>query len=1213
MLTKYASIEEILEVKTAHERLPMDFQADGENLAKFAKAQTAGDIENGYLYVRARAISSRVNKNNDGWPSEELSRAYKTFVGRPVFVDHNNQDPKRTRGVIVDSKLHVEEEKTAALDPYYASAPDNHKPPTWIEILIEVDAETYPKLAKSIQAGDIDAVSMGANIDRSICSVCANEASVPAQYCDHISSGKGAEFQIVADSGETMMKKAYEDCLTPETPILMSDGRWLPVSEIKPDDLVIDHLGLPRKVLKSYARSKSGYIYNLHRMGQGYDDPLRVTANHPILAIRWDRKREHLEKALEEGSVRPEFVLAKDLTPGDWIVEVTPRHDELTTGIAIAKSGTHKQLKPLPRQIDLDEQFGRWCGWYLAEGSLKYQRGRKRLSGICFGLHANERDAQEEILTLGRALFGIDGKIEYPKSGNGISVLFHSRALAELMQQLGESSKTKALPESWLNAPISFIRGVVTAHAEGDGHIDPTGLRPSELSHSTASPILANQLYQMHLWLGHTPSKRLDKKSILNKRTIDQNIIYCTPEDGVRSPRGRLSYGPWKFARLSRTELEPYEGKVHNLHVEDTHTYIAKGQAVHNCYGVNFFEISFVFDPADPTADAWLHDGEEAKIAKEAADNSCPHENISVDDEGNVQCNDCGETLYVPDGDREAAAYWLKRIRDQHFSSLQKEAPGKKHVEEWSAKRNRQYEHILDSCKEEHPDWSEERCKELAARTVNKTRSEKGETKGSSVYSHLIKQADEDRTLNYEPQSEQVTAPQKVDTLRDDVRCPNCESDDLGTDPDGILRCPTCGYEQPPEGLDNPDLSRAKDFDQVQEENEQRDQEGNRETPVRAEETDALAEQQFIAPVQPIGATKADVTTEGINEMIWKRKVKTNDAAEARAFLASKKTAASAEITPGGPQGIHNGTHGAFRQMGLTARVHYPESIMATVPPPILGMIHDNVSEIPGNPMKDMFLGQHAVTTLGLASKADIPLLVESDRLDEAIQVIQQQAGAQVTGATKNGPVTKKVVLPGGERQGDEPKDEKVISDQLSPVTADRRVIKREEHPDGRRTEQIVEETGELGISDEPKEEPKAEKKEEPEEKKDEGTENNDNVPDFLKKKKEEEKVPVAASAKDGEKKLLAAFQVAEDAVELGIIAKEHKMAFVAQLEGETLEQIETRRNTLAMVKSAGLVKRTLSPALSKRLPKIASAPQSNNNGGVDLDDIPIEAVFWNG
>jgi hypothetical protein len=48
----------------------------------------------------------------------------------------------------------------------------------------------------------------------------------------------------------------------------------------------------------------------------------------------------------------------------------------------------------------------------------------------------------------------------------------------------------------------------------------------------------------------------------------------------------------------------------------------------------------------------------------------------------------------------------------------------------WSNKRERQYEHIKDS--EKKQGRSTKRAKEIAARTVNKQRAEKGEAKGSS-------------------------------------------------------------------------------------------------------------------------------------------------------------------------------------------------------------------------------------------------------------------------------------------------------------------------------------------------------------------------------------------------------------------------------------------------------------------------------------------------
>jgi ribosomal protein L37AE/L43A len=209
MIRKYANAT-ILEVKTSNTQITADSGKPGEALSKFSKL-SASNENDGYLYVRCRAISSRVNKNNDGWPAAELKKAYKSFLNKPIFVDHNNDDPSRTRGVIISSVLHEEDEKTSALDPYYATAPDNHKPPTWIELLLEVDAKSYPKLADAVRSGAIDSVSMGCNVNHTDCSVCGNTASEAVDFCEHVQK-KGLTFEITSDNGEKIRKKAYEDC-----------------------------------------------------------------------------------------------------------------------------------------------------------------------------------------------------------------------------------------------------------------------------------------------------------------------------------------------------------------------------------------------------------------------------------------------------------------------------------------------------------------------------------------------------------------------------------------------------------------------------------------------------------------------------------------------------------------------------------------------------------------------------------------------------------------------------------------------------------------------------------------------------------------------------------------------------------------------------------------------------------------------------------------
>jgi hypothetical protein len=117
----------------------------------------------GYLYVRSRAISSRCNDNFDMFPADEIAKSYHTFIGKPVFVNHHNEDHRRARGIILDAVLHRDVN------------PDG-SPDTWAEVLHEVDAITYPKLAKAILAKEVNRTSMGCDVQISKCSMCGNEA-----------------------------------------------------------------------------------------------------------------------------------------------------------------------------------------------------------------------------------------------------------------------------------------------------------------------------------------------------------------------------------------------------------------------------------------------------------------------------------------------------------------------------------------------------------------------------------------------------------------------------------------------------------------------------------------------------------------------------------------------------------------------------------------------------------------------------------------------------------------------------------------------------------------------------------------------------------------------------------------------------------------------------------------------------------------------------
>jgi hypothetical protein len=126
-----------------------------------------------------------VNQNGDAFPEAELLKtvkaaengepeklAYHTFIGRGLFVNHASDDAEKIRGIILD----------ATWDPTTKGT----------DLLVACDKVAYPELARQIQAGYSNDVSMGTQVAHSICSECGNVAKVEADYCDHIKTAKGS-------------------------------------------------------------------------------------------------------------------------------------------------------------------------------------------------------------------------------------------------------------------------------------------------------------------------------------------------------------------------------------------------------------------------------------------------------------------------------------------------------------------------------------------------------------------------------------------------------------------------------------------------------------------------------------------------------------------------------------------------------------------------------------------------------------------------------------------------------------------------------------------------------------------------------------------------------------------------------------------------------------------------------------------------------------
>lgn len=101
------------------------------------------------------------------WSTEHKVQRYKTWRGVPVHYEHDNEDPAKAYGVVLDTYLRRHE---ASPNPFWKNI-----------AYLAIDRGKHPETAKAIMKGELHTYSMGAYINGGYaCSVCEKSS------CGHI-------------------------------------------------------------------------------------------------------------------------------------------------------------------------------------------------------------------------------------------------------------------------------------------------------------------------------------------------------------------------------------------------------------------------------------------------------------------------------------------------------------------------------------------------------------------------------------------------------------------------------------------------------------------------------------------------------------------------------------------------------------------------------------------------------------------------------------------------------------------------------------------------------------------------------------------------------------------------------------------------------------------------------------------------------------------
>jgi len=511
-----------------------------------------------------------INNNRDAWTRGVLLKAFETFIGGHNFVEHV-QIESMSKGRIIDAVARDIGDSV------------------YIDILIATDRK-HRDLVTAIENGKMGTLSMG--------------------------------------------------CFLPGTQVTMADGRRIAIEDVQPGDMVLTHKGRAREVLNKQIKGGKWDMRTVHAVGLA--SPITSTGNHPYYVLRPAEvcacgcgeslpayvssakkpttrsltrrfKVGHDKRVLNPNNTYSldEFKRRKaqmDEIQNPELVKV--RADELRVGDFIA----FPRVKDGEHTLSVSDGKARLLGYFLAEGCFAKEKGRPVQVTFCFSMDEKSTFVAE-----------VEGllKQEFPDRRNepwvqervdSNNCMVHIRdpeVAAWFKEHGGEYSPGKRLSADAMNWSVESHKHLIGAWLNGDGH--RAKAHGGFLVGTTVSLDLASQMHALMAkcgWFARFEA-RIGSKSVTVAEAINGGVAvrdeatgrlpaylltigntqsvelqgYCAkaPTTAKYSNQNNRTFEDWVVSPITAIEESTYEGWVHDMEVEEDHTYVAVGACVSNC------------------------------------------------------------------------------------------------------------------------------------------------------------------------------------------------------------------------------------------------------------------------------------------------------------------------------------------------------------------------------------------------------------------------------------------------------------------------------------------------------------------------------------------------------------------------------------------------------------------------------------------------------
>lgn len=364
---------------------------------------------------------------------------------------------------------------------------------------------------------------------------------------------------ILENEGKTFNYSVDLGCVPSDTYVFTTQT-YKPIVKIKNGEELIN-----AKVMRTFSRDYSG---NLILVKPRFLESVLFTPEHPVLiAEKKDRKRP-----FRIVGFKPAFqiIYSRNYTKSDYVV-VPKFKIEREIFLEFPQIHSNNHVKLESQFLDID--WAALIGWYIAEGYT----GQYATN---FALGEEPHYAQEISEIAKRK--GL--RVDVNKDHNGIRVRIFSKSLAQFLeQQCGKGAHQKHLPNNFIVWKKENIASLINAYVKGDGcKAGYKAKNRNRIGIVSVSKLLIRQL-QLALLKLDIVSSYYSSFSSKNRMIENRHLppVKSYHLEWSRNKSGNYSDEEFYYFKVSKKEMMPFSGQVHNLHTSDNIFQVPF--VVHNC------------------------------------------------------------------------------------------------------------------------------------------------------------------------------------------------------------------------------------------------------------------------------------------------------------------------------------------------------------------------------------------------------------------------------------------------------------------------------------------------------------------------------------------------------------------------------------------------------------------------------------------------------